>query len=136
MLIHKLLSEGDPVFQQEILYATRFGGRRDEPYRSGSGSGHDDRFVGRRVVPYRSPPGGYGGGFRDNFGGYGTRPPLRLGSYGDVIEAGRGGGGGDERKKGSVTPREMKIESVLGRISQFQRLLNDRLSPFHHSIDY
>ncbi|KAF9590533.1 hypothetical protein IFM89_035742 [Coptis chinensis] len=74
----------------------RYGGRRDEPYRSGSGSGHDDRFGGRRVEPYRSPPGGYGGGFRDDFGGYGTRPPPRSGSYGDVIEAGRGGGGGDD----------------------------------------
>ncbi|KAF9615186.1 hypothetical protein IFM89_022288 [Coptis chinensis] len=180
-----LLSEGDPVFQQEILYATRkgtrllnlsdfrdeahsnswdhsafvrtyalyldqkleclvyekkrqgsggggddrFGGRRDEPYRSGSGSGHDDRFGGRRDEPYRSPPGGYGGGFRDDFGGYGTRPPPRSRSYGDVIEAGRGGGGDDERKKGPVTPlREMKMESVLGRMSQFQRLLDRFLS--------
>ncbi|KAF9599483.1 hypothetical protein IFM89_038577 [Coptis chinensis] len=185
MLVHRLLSEGDPVFQQEILYATRkgtrllnlsdfrdeahsnswdhsafvrtyalyldqkleclvyekkrqgsggggddrFGGRRDEPYRSGSGSGHDDRFGGRRDEPYRSPPGGYGGGFRDDFGGYGTRPPPRSRSYGDVIEAGRGGGGDDERKKGPVTPlREMKMESVLGRMSQFQRLLDRFLS--------
>ncbi|KAF9621343.1 hypothetical protein IFM89_020002 [Coptis chinensis] len=114
----------------------RFGGRQDEPYRSGYGSGHDDRFGERRVEPYRSPPGGYGGGFRDDFGGYGTRPPPRSGFYGDVIEASRGGGGDDERKKGPVTPREMKMESVLGRISQFQRLLNDRLSLFHHSTDY
>ncbi|KAF9604019.1 hypothetical protein IFM89_039471 [Coptis chinensis] len=170
MLVHRLLSEGDPVIQQEILYSMRkstrllnlfnfrdeahsnswdhstfvrtyalyldqkleclvykkkrqgsggddrFGGRQDELYRSGSGSGHDDRFGGRRVEPYRSPLGGYGGGFRDDFGGYGTRPPPISRSYGDVIEAGHGGGGDDERKKGSVTPREMKMENVLGRI--------------------
>ncbi|KAF9615160.1 hypothetical protein IFM89_022221 [Coptis chinensis] len=88
----------------------RFGGRRDEPYRSGSGSGHDYRFGGRRVEHYRSPPGGYGGGFRDDFGGYGTRPPPRSGSYGDVIEVGRGDEDGecyreDNKSVSAVTKR-------------------------------
>ncbi|KAF9606398.1 hypothetical protein IFM89_025087 [Coptis chinensis] len=140
MLVHRLLSEGDPVFQKEILYAARKGTRllnlfnfRDEAH---SNSWDHYAFVRTyalyldkklECLVYEKKQQGSGGD---------DRPPPRSGSYGDVIEAGRGGGGDDERKKGPVTPKEMKMESVLGRISQFQRLLNNRLSPFHHSTDY
>ncbi|KAF8393182.1 hypothetical protein HHK36_021423 [Tetracentron sinense] len=98
MLVHRLLAEGDPVFQQEILYATRRGTRllnmsdfRDEAH---SNSWDLSAFV-RTYALYldqrlecmvyeRKQSGGGGGGGDDRFGQRDDRwrpPPPRSYEY-------------------------------------------------------
>ncbi|CAI9284234.1 unnamed protein product [Lactuca saligna] len=122
VLIHRLLNDGDMVFQQEIMYATRKGTRllnmadfRDEAHSNSWGSLHfqPDKF---REDRWNSPPSrgyndfespGYGGNMR------------RSRSSGDVRE-------GDKK---SITPlREMEPERIFGKMDHLQRLLDRILS--------
>ncbi|CAN8273250.1 unnamed protein product [Cochlearia groenlandica] len=155
MLVHRLLNEGDPIFQEEILYATRRGTRilnmsdfRDEAH---SSSWDHSAFV-RTYASYldqrlelalyeRKGRNGSGsssshqsnGRSRDDF----RSPPPRNYDY----ESGNGmpkrsrsfgdmseiGGGGEEKK--SVTPlREMTPERIFGKMGHLQRLLDRFLS--------
>ncbi|XP_057967392.1 putative clathrin assembly protein At2g25430 [Malania oleifera] len=145
MLVHRLLSDGGWVFQEEILYATRRGTRllnmsgfRDEAH---SNSWDHSGFVrtyalylDQRVEymayerklssgaatddrPRREYESGYGENFRGDEPNYGMRRRSR--SYGDVNEV-----DGQEQRK-EVTPvREMKPERVLEKMIQLQRLLD------------
>lgn len=144
ILIHRLLSDGEPVFQREIMYATRRGTRllnmsdfRDEAH---SNSWDHSAFV-RTYAMYldqklelmlheRKQSGGdsVGGGgeqrwrsppneFRDE-SGYGNYGMRRSRSFDDARERSR-----DERK--DVTPlRDMKPERIFGKMGHLQRLLD------------
>ncbi|KAF8389127.1 hypothetical protein HHK36_025813 [Tetracentron sinense] len=149
ILVHRLLADGDPVFQQEILYATRRGTRllnmsdfRDEAH---SNSWDHSAFI-RTYALYldqrlecmmyeRKQSGGDDRiEQRDDRWRPQRRPheydygefreesygiPRRSRSHGDMSES----AGRDDRK--AVTPvRDMNSERVLGKIIQLQRLLD------------
>ncbi|XP_013600348.1 PREDICTED: probable clathrin assembly protein At4g32285 [Brassica oleracea var. oleracea] len=151
MLVHRLLNDGDPLFQEEILYATRRGTRilnmsdfRDEAH---SSSWDHSAFV-RTYASYldqrlelalfeRKGKNGGGSGsshqsnddFRspppqrgyDYENGYGM--PKRSRSFGDVNEIGGG------RDVVTVTPlRDMPPEKIFGKMGHLQRLLDRFLS--------
>lgn len=140
MLVHRLVIDGDHVFRQEIVYATRRGTRllnlsgfRDEAH---SNSWDHSAFV-RAYAIYLdeklefmvyekkiSAGGGVDGGeygnreSRDEFN-YGM--PRKSRSYGDVNES----AGREQRKEKDATPiREMKPERVLDRLKQLLQLLD------------
>lgn len=139
MLVHRLLTDGGPLFCQEIMFASRKGARvlnmsdfRDEAH---SNSWDHSGFV-RTYAMYldqrlefmlyekKSSGGeeekkryddGYGD-FRDE-PGYGVERASR--SYLDPIEAAERG-----EKKNAATPvREMRSERVLERLNQLLHLL-------------
>ncbi|KAL3844038.1 hypothetical protein ACJIZ3_001441 [Penstemon smallii] len=150
MLVHRLLNEGDTVFQQEIMYATRRGTRllnlsdfRDEAH---SNSWDHSAFVRTyalyldqrlELMIFQQKLNGNGGEIqkfvdreeRSNYQsppgsnrGYDYEPGMRRSrSSGDVKES------NDERK--DVTPlREMKPERIFGKMGHLQRLLDRFLS--------
>lgn len=145
MLVHRLLVDGDPVFKQEIVYATRKGTRllnmsgfRDEAHsNSWDHSGFvrsyalylDDKLefmVYEKKLNGASDDDDRSGSSRDQYG-YGERDdfnygmPRRVRSYGDVNEA----GAAREQKKEATTPiKEMKPERVLVRLSHLLLLLD------------
>lgn len=149
MLVHRLLNEGDPLFQEEILYSTRRGTRllnmsdfRDEAH---SSSWDHSAFVRTyafyldqrlELALFERKSGGNGSSSshhsngRDDFRSPPQRSydydnagiPKRSRSYGDMNEMG-GGGGRDEKK--AVTPlREMTPERIFGKMGHLQRLLD------------
>ncbi|KAJ6330005.1 hypothetical protein OIU76_008770 [Salix suchowensis] len=137
MVIHRLLNEGDPLFQEEILHATRKGTRKGGGGgggRVGGGSangGEIERYDGGRG-DFRSPPPQRGYEYSDQYNGEYNRGesgygmPRRTRSYGDMSEL--GGREGREEKK-AVTPlREMKPERIFGKMGHLQRLLDRFLS--------
>ncbi|URE40001.1 ENTH [Musa troglodytarum] len=120
MLVHRLLVDGDPAFQHEILYATRRGTRllnmsdfRDEAH---SNSWDHSGFVRtyalyldqrlecmvyerkQRRSSYSSPPGNGGAGYDERQNGEDKKPPTPL--------------------------RDMKPERILGRMHQLHQLLD------------
>ncbi|CAI9758943.1 unnamed protein product [Fraxinus pennsylvanica] len=135
MLVHRLLSDGDPIFGQEIMYASRKGTRvlnmsdfRDEAH---SNSWDHSGFV-RAYARYldqklefmvyeRKLNGGDGvkKSYQDEYGEFKDDPNYgmyRSWSYGDL---------NGPRKE--VTPvKEMKPERILERLNQLLSLL-DRL---------
>lgn len=145
MLVHRLLVDGDPVFKQEIVYATRKGTRllnmsgfRDEAHsNSWDHSGFvrsyalylDDKLefmVYEKKLNGASDDDDRSGSSRDQYG-YGERDdfnygmPRRVRSYGDVNEA----GAAREQKKEATTPiKEMKPERILVRLGHLLRLLD------------
>uniref|UniRef100_A0A5B6YXL8 ENTH domain-containing protein n=1 Tax=Davidia involucrata TaxID=16924 RepID=A0A5B6YXL8_DAVIN len=144
MLAHRLLSDGDAVFQQEIMYATRRGTRllnmsdfRDEAH---SNSWDHSAFVrtyalyldqklelilyerkqttggGREEDRWRSPQNRRDYDYNEfkDESGSGNYGMRRSRSFGDVRE---------ERK--DVTPlRDMKPERIFGKMVHLQRLLD------------
>ncbi|KAK9269480.1 hypothetical protein L1049_001255 [Liquidambar formosana] len=145
MLVHRLVVDGDPIFKQEVVYATRrgtrilnMGGFRDEAHsNSWDHSGFvrtyalylDEKLefmvyekklnVGNGDNDDRSRRGdeyGYGE-YRDEFNSGMNR---RSRSYGDVNEA----AAGREQRREATPIREMKPERVLGRLNQLLRLLD------------
>ncbi|KAF8407141.1 hypothetical protein HHK36_006266 [Tetracentron sinense] len=149
MLVHRLLAEGDPVFQQEILYATRRGTRllnmsdfRDEAHSNSWDHSAFVRtyalFLDQRLecMVYERKQNGGGDGDdrfeqRDDRGRreYDRREyrddsnygggMRRSRSYGDVRES-----MGREEKRDSTPIRDMKPERILGKINHLQRLLD------------
>ncbi|XP_077220047.1 putative clathrin assembly protein At2g25430 [Tasmannia lanceolata] len=145
MLVHRLLMDGDPSFQNEILYATRRGTRllnmsdfRDEAH---SNSWDHSAFV-RTYAMYldqrlecmiydqKSGPTGAGDSDRrrdrdrdrDQY-----RPPQSdyrdFDSYGGSSD--RRSNEREDREKRPVTPiRDMKPERVLGKMNQMQQLFD------------
>ncbi|KAL2500700.1 putative clathrin assembly protein [Forsythia ovata] len=138
MLVHRLLSDGDPIFGQEIMYASRKGTRvlnmsdfRDEAHSNSwdhsgfvrSYARYLDQKLEFMVYEMKLNAGDdekkrhqdeYGE-FRDE-PGYGMNRPR---SYGDL--------NGPRKERNEVTPvREMKPERILERLNQLLRLL-DRL---------
>ncbi|KAJ1443909.1 Phosphoinositide-binding clathrin adaptor, domain 2 [Sesbania bispinosa] len=138
MLVHRLLVDGHPVFEEEIMHATRGGMRvlnmsdfRDEAH---SNSWDHAGFVRlyalyldekvEFVAYQRKLRGSSGvvesgdGEFRDEFGsGMGRR---RSSSYGDVNES-----FGRDQKRSEVTPvREMGAERVLDRLKHLLKILD------------
>ncbi|KAF9681240.1 hypothetical protein SADUNF_Sadunf06G0204900 [Salix dunnii] len=143
MVIHRLLDEGDPLFQEEILHATRKGTRllnmsdfRDEAH---SSSWDHSAFIktfamylDQRLEFILSPQQQRGYEYSDQYNGEYNRGesgygmPRRTRSYGDMNEL--GGKEGREDKK-TVTPlREMKPERIFGKMGHLQRLLDRFLS--------
>uniref|UniRef100_A0A6V7QSX6 ENTH domain-containing protein n=1 Tax=Ananas comosus var. bracteatus TaxID=296719 RepID=A0A6V7QSX6_ANACO len=152
MLVHRLLSDGDPAFRHEILYATRRGTRllnmsdfRDEAH---SHSWDLSAFV-RTYALYldqrlecmlyerkQSNSGGGGGG--GNSGGSTYQSPRdrnwRSPSPGDYRDPdpynygsgsyGRSPDNNREERKPPTPLRDMKPERVLGRMHQLQQLLD------------
>ncbi|KAL3838587.1 hypothetical protein ACJIZ3_023178 [Penstemon smallii] len=155
MLIHRLLNEGDSVFQQEIMYATRRGTRllnlsdfRDDAHSNSwdhsafvrtyalyldqrlelmaferKQTGNGGQVEGREERSnYRSPPGSrrgydYDYEFRDE-PNYGMRKSR---SSGDVRES-------SQDRKDATPLREMKPESIFGKMGHLQRLMDRFLS--------
>ncbi|KAF5183058.1 Clathrin coat assembly protein [Thalictrum thalictroides] len=146
ILINRLLNEGDPEFLNEFRYATRRGTRllnlsdfRDEAH---SNSWDHTSFIRTyanyldqkvQFLVYEKKQSGGGGGegnrrrspppgsvYNDDYGNYGVRIPQRSHSYGDVGEFKRR----EEEKKPSTPLREMKVEMILGKMNQLQRLLD------------
>ncbi|KAK9057979.1 hypothetical protein SSX86_022819 [Deinandra increscens subsp. villosa] len=154
VLIHRLLNDGDVVFQQEIMYATRKGTRllnmsdfRDEAH---SNSWDHSTFVRtygfyldqkldliayERKQQINEPDRSREDQWRS--------PPYRANDYGYSDNFGSGGGGnmrrsrsfGDVRegssqeKNSATTPlRDMKPERIFGKMGHLQRLLDRILS--------
>ena len=137
MLVHRILVDGHPSFEEEIVYATRRGMRvlnmadfRDEAH---SNSWDHAGFVRlyalyldekvESVVYDRKSKGG-NGRFDENdvdeFGnGFGI--PRRSKSYGDLSESSMG----KEQRREAATPmREMRPERVLEKLNQLLRILD------------
>ncbi|CAI0444321.1 unnamed protein product [Linum tenue] len=131
IVVHRLLNDGDPLFQEEILYATRRGTRllnmsdfRDEAH---SSSWDHSAFV-RTYAMYldqrlemvlfdRKGSASGGGGEIDRYGGR------------DVTEAAGGRDGRDKPGAAATTPiRDMTPERLFGKMSHLQRLLDRFLS--------
>ncbi|KAL3330129.1 hypothetical protein AABB24_034140 [Solanum stoloniferum] len=157
MLIHRLLNDGDPVFHQEIMYATRRGTRllnlsdfRDEAH---SNSWDHSAFVRtyalyldqrlEMMVFERKQNGG--GGEIERYGSREERwrsPPASnnrgydYGEFGDEPAYGmrKSRSSGDVREstvqdQKDVTPlRQMEAERIFGKMSHLQRLLDRFLS--------
>lgn len=158
MLIHRLLNDGDAVFQQEIMFATRKGTRllnlsdfRDEAH---SNSWDHSAFVRTyalyldqrlELMVYDRKQSGHGVEMR----GFGSRedlhnyrsPPGSNRGYDDFNEIRDRQGYGMPRSQSSgdvrestdgrkdLTPlREMKPERVLGKMGHLQRLFDRFLS--------
>nr|GMD48722.1 putative clathrin assembly protein At2g25430 [Ipomoea batatas] len=158
MLIHRLLNDGDAVFQQEIMYATRRGTRllnmsdfRDEAH---SSSWDHSAFVRTyalyldqrlEMMCFERKVNGNGGEIER----YGSReeqqwrspPSSNRGNNYDYSEfrdepvngMRRSRSSGDVREstqdKKDVTPvREMKLERIFGKMSHLQRLFDRFLS--------
>ncbi|XP_074571267.1 putative clathrin assembly protein At2g25430 [Curcuma longa] len=140
MLVHRLLTDGDPAFQHEILYATRRGTRllnmsdfRDEAH---SNSWDHSAFV-RTYAAYLDQhleyimserKQGEGRSHRNEFGTdrqsrseYGDRDPYAYGSYGSSSYEEHQNG---EEKKPPTPLRDMKPERVLSKMHQSQQLLD------------
>ncbi|KAM0952508.1 putative ANTH domain, ENTH domain, ANTH domain superfamily protein [Dioscorea sansibarensis] len=120
MLIHKLLAEGDPSFQHEILYATRKGTRllnlsdfRDEAH---SNSWDQSAFV-RTFAFYLDQ--------RLECMVYERKQsPRNRDEYEFEYYEGRERRRREEEKKPMTPLRDMKPEKVLGRMHQLQQLLD------------
>ncbi|EPS73754.1 hypothetical protein M569_01000 [Genlisea aurea] len=149
MLVHRLLNEGDPVFQQEILYATKRGTRllnlsdfRDEAH---SSSWDHSSFVRTYALyldqklemviydrkqsgggsdhdrfNYRSPPGSN----RKYDYDYDSRDEHNNGGMRRSRSYGDMGEASQERKDAATPLREMKPEGILGKMAHLQRLLD------------
>ncbi|KAF6158229.1 hypothetical protein GIB67_015023, partial [Kingdonia uniflora] len=148
-LVHRLLSDGDPEFQQEILYATRRGTRilnmsdfRDEAH---SNSWDHSAFVRTYalyldqklefIVYEKKQSGVTSVGDDDRREDRWRSPPPRIengndyGDFRDERPTQRSRSYGDvndaREEKRPVTPLiEMKPERVLGRMNQLQRLFD------------
>ncbi|ONK59520.1 uncharacterized protein A4U43_C08F7270 [Asparagus officinalis] len=152
MLIHRLLSDGDPAFQHEIMYATRRGTRllnmsdfRDEAH---SSSWDHSAFVRTyalyldqrlELIVYEQKQGG--GGNAESNGGrrpyqYSRDQDWRSPHRSDYSEHDPYGNGdyryddrykspnqGSEERKPRTPLRDMKPEKVLGKMHQLQQLL-------------
>ncbi|KAL5729644.1 hypothetical protein ACHQM5_002567 [Ranunculus cassubicifolius] len=152
MLVHRLLSDGDPVFQQEILYATRRGTRllnlsdfRDEAH---SNSWDHSAFVRTyalyldqklesMVYDKKLNPATASAHGDDRYGRSPPSRPYDNGYSGGFRDDFSSGGGppprsrsyGDvmearEEKKPQTPIRDMKPEMILGKMNQLQRLLD------------
>uniref|UniRef100_A0A7N0U7S5 ENTH domain-containing protein n=1 Tax=Kalanchoe fedtschenkoi TaxID=63787 RepID=A0A7N0U7S5_KALFE len=152
VLVHRLLSDADPLFQHEIMHATRRGTRvlnmndfRDEAH---SSSWDHSAFVRTyamyldqklELMMFEKKSGSGRGGdsgreerFRSppgrgqdyDYGAHRDEPVMRrTRSFGDVNES----NGRDERTV--VTPvREMKPERIFAKMGHLQRLLDRVLS--------
>ncbi|XP_073019990.1 probable clathrin assembly protein At4g32285 [Primulina eburnea] len=151
MLIHRLLNDGDAVFQQEIMYATRRGTRllnlsdfRDEAH---SNSWDHSAFVRTyalyldqrlELMVYDRKQSGngvemQGFGSREDLQDY-RSPPRSNRGYDDFHEyRDRQQSSGDVREstegRKDLTPlSEMKPDRVLGKMGHLQRLLDRFLS--------
>ncbi|CAI9289364.1 unnamed protein product [Lactuca saligna] len=155
VLIHRLLNDGDSVFQQEIMYATRRGTRllnmsdfRDEAH---SNSWDHSTFVRTYgfyldqrldLIAYeRKQTGGSNGDSVRSREDQWRSPPNRGYDYddepgygnirksrssGDVRE---GSGSSHDKKDTNTTPlRDMKPERIFGKMGHLQRLLDRVLS--------
>nr|XP_010911081.1 putative clathrin assembly protein At2g25430 [Elaeis guineensis] len=147
LLVHRLLIDGDPGFQHEILYATRRGTRllnmsdfRDDTH---SNSWDHSAFVRTyalyldqrlECMVYEQKQHGSGNGNgRPYQSPRGEPDPYTYGSYGRSSYSSPQGNGSagyyDERRRGEErkppTPlRDMKPERVLGRMHHLQQLLD------------
>lgn len=139
MLVHRLLSDGDPIFKEEIVFATRRGARllnmsdfRDEAHsNSWDYSGfvrtyglYLDEKLELMVHERKSRPGGDDDRRRrDDYGDYRDAPmyglPRRSRSYGDLNEP-----AAREHKDVGTPIKEMKTEGVLGKLNGLLRILD------------
>lgn len=142
MLVHRLMSDGDPEFKQEILYATRRGSRllnmsdfRDEAHSSSWDQSAFVRTYGLyldqklELMLYerkQSVGAGAGGGS----GSDRTTPTRPSYEYGGGFRDDFSGDGKDDRRVVvAVTPlREMTPERIFGKMGHLQRLLDRFLS--------
>ncbi|KAK7330082.1 hypothetical protein VNO77_24268 [Canavalia gladiata] len=132
MLVHRLLVDGHPAFEEEIVYATRRGMRilnmsdfRDESHSSSWDHASFVRFYALYLdekvefVAYQRKLRGSvvesgDWEFRDEFG-YGMME-RRTSSYGDENES---------KRSSEITPvREMRAERVLDRLNHLLRILD------------
>ncbi|XP_074555877.1 putative clathrin assembly protein At4g32285 [Curcuma longa] len=129
-LVHRLLADGDPAFQHEILYATRRGTRllnmsdfRDEAH---SNSWDHSAFVRTyalyldqrlEFIMFERKQGGSTD--RRNRADYGDHDPYAYGNYGRSSFSSPNG----EEKKPPTPLREMKPERVFGKMHHLQQLL-------------
>ncbi|XP_016496716.1 putative clathrin assembly protein At4g32285 isoform X2 [Nicotiana tabacum] len=158
MLIHRLLNDGDAVFQQEIMYATRRGTRllnlsdfKDEAH---SNSWDHSAFVRTyalyldqrlELMVFERKQNGSTGGEIERYGSreehFRSPPSSNRGHEYDFGEFRDEPGYGMRRSRSSgdvresiqenkeVTPlREMKPERILGKMTHLQRLLDRFLS--------
>ncbi|MCD7467957.1 hypothetical protein HAX54_005674 [Datura stramonium] len=138
MLVHRLLTDGDPVLGQEIMYASRRGMRilnmsdfRDEAHsNSWDHSGfirtyafYLDQKLEFTVYDRKLNGVGEKKRFDDGYGQYRDGPGYgmdrRERSYNEFDES-----AGREEKNGVTPVREMKPERVLERLNQLLQLLD------------
>ncbi|KAK3432374.1 hypothetical protein EUGRSUZ_E04265 [Eucalyptus grandis] len=138
VVIHHLLNDGDPIFREEITYATGHGARllnlsdfRDEAH----SSSWDHLAFARTYAMYfgqqlelilfdrksgSSGPSGSanGGGEYGNF--WGMRRSRSCGDMSDGVAVKEG----KEDRRVVTPPREMKQERIFGKMGHLQRLLD------------
>lgn len=133
MLVHRVLIEGHPSFEEEIVFSTRRGMRvlnlsdfRDEAHSNSwdhAGfvrlyAAYLDERVESFVFKKKSRDRRESGENRDE---YGHGLPRRSRSYGDLNDS-------DQRREGAgatITPmREMRPEMVLAKLNQLLRILD------------
>ncbi|XP_078437528.1 putative clathrin assembly protein At4g32285 [Wolffia australiana] len=134
-LIHRLLQDGHPSFQQELLYATRKGSRllnladfRDEAHSSSWDHSAFVRayafYLDQRLecALYEKNQSG-GGGSRGSHSDQRDHGDQR--DHRDEYEFyGNGNGRREEQKKVATPVREMNLDRALGRMHQLQLLLD------------
>ncbi|KAL8170507.1 hypothetical protein V2J09_022311 [Rumex salicifolius] len=144
MLVHRLMSDGDPILQHGILFATRRGirllnmsGFKDEAHTTSWDHSafvrayslyldqrlelmlFESKLGGAKEDESRSPPSRYDYEFGDG-SMYGRPDTRRSRSFGDVGES---SGRGEENK--SFTPlRNMKPERIFAKMGHLQMLLD------------
>ena len=139
MLVHRLVSDGDPIFKEEIVYATRRGARllnmsdfRDEAHsNSWDYSGFvrtyglylDEKLEFMVYEKKLSPGGDDDRRRRDEYGDYRDEPmygmPRRSRSYGDLNES-----AAREQKDVGTPVKDMKTERVLGKLNGLLRIVD------------
>ncbi|KAJ0714242.1 putative ANTH domain, ENTH domain, ANTH domain superfamily protein [Helianthus annuus] len=158
VLVHRLLNDGDSIFQQEIMYATRRGTRllnmsdfRDEAH---SNSWDHSAFVRSYgfyldqrldLIAFERKQGSAGNGDPEKSGEDRWRSPQNRGydrdyefrdepGYGNMRKTRsygdvREGSSGSSQEKKDMTPlRDMKPERIFGKMGYLQRLLDRVLS--------
>ncbi|KAJ3676419.1 hypothetical protein LUZ60_003831 [Juncus effusus] len=133
-LLHRLLSDGSPTFRQELLYATRRGTRllnlsdfRDEAH---SSSWDHSAFVRTYALflDQRLECHLYDSKTSNSARSNNTRSPRDRDSWHDSSADPYRSPIDERRASGSQQPltpvRDMKIERVIGRMSQLQQLLD------------
>ncbi|RRT70948.1 hypothetical protein B296_00008965 [Ensete ventricosum] len=142
MLVHRLLTDGDPAFQHEILYANRSGARllRMSRFRDEAHSNSWDHSAFVRTYAFYLDRRLECMGYEGNRGGGDRRSPLPIpyahGNHGRSSYSSYPGNGNGEyrgRRNGEDrkprTPlKDMKTESVLGRMHELLNVLDSFLA--------
>lgn len=137
MLVHRLLVDGHPSFEEEIVFATRRGMRvlnmsdfRDEAHSNSWDLAGFVRlyamYLDEKVenVVFEKKSRGGDGRFEERDDEFESGMSRRSRSYGDLNESVEG----REQRRKATPLREMRPERVLGKLNQLLRILDRMLA--------